>query len=186
MLRTPAPLTASVRPLQRIIPAKAAHARTSPQAKAAFSATPPLLHLLRFGFEPAMRFANGRDAQAQSGCLSFGSPLAAQQRQSATRHRPVGCLSCGSQRTGFAAPKCHSPLPSVPYAHDSFIRINRRLANSLETMKGANMQSTSGSNHGQVAVCSTPSASLPSLTGRSRGRLQVRIASATPSGAPLN
>ena len=139
----------------------AAHARTSPQAKAAFSAAPPLPHLSKFGFVLATRFANGRDPQAQS-----------------------GWLSCGSQRTGFAAPKCHSPLPSVPYAHDSFIRINRRLANSLETMKGANMQSTSGSGHGTVAVCSTPSPSLPSLTGWSRGRLHGRSLRAGQAGAP--
>jgi hypothetical protein len=162
----------------------AAHARTSPHARAAFSAAPPLPHLLRFGFLPAMWLAKRRDAQAQSGRLSFGSLLTAQQRQSATRHRLVGCLSFGSQRTGCAAPKCHSPLPSAAYPHDSFTRINRRLANSLETMKGAHMQSTSGSSHGQVAVCSTPSPSLLSLTVWSRGRLHGRSLRAGRAGAP--
>jgi hypothetical protein len=32
-----------------------------------------------------------------SGRLSFGSLLSNKQRQSATRHRLAGCLSCGSQ-----------------------------------------------------------------------------------------
>lgn len=42
-----------------------------------------------------------------------------------------------------------------------------RLADSLETSKGASVQHHCSSNHGQVAVCSTPSPSRPSLTVRS-------------------
>jgi hypothetical protein len=160
----------------------AAHARTSLQAKAASSAAPALPHVLRFGFLPAARFASERGALAQSGCLSFGSLLTAQQRQSATCNRLAGRLSSGSQRSSYAAPKCHSPLPSAHRPNKPFARFNQRLANSLETMKGAHMKGTSEVNHGQVAVFSAPSSSLPSLTGRSRGRLPVRIASGMPSG----
>ena len=80
-----------------------------------------------------MRLATRRDAQAQSGCLSFGSLLTELQRQSATRLRLVGCLSFGSQRTAGVTSKCHSPSPSVHHLRDSLNRLNQRLANSLET-----------------------------------------------------
>ena len=42
-----------------------------------------------------------------------------------------------------------------------------RLADSLETSKGASVQQHCSSNHSQFAVCSTPSPSRHSLTGRS-------------------
>jgi hypothetical protein len=42
-----------------------------------------------------------------------------------------------------------------------------RLADSLETSKGASLQHHCSSNHGQFVVCSTPSPSRPSLTVRS-------------------
>ena len=60
-----------------------------------------------------------------------------------------------------------------------------RLADSLETSKGASVQHHCSSNHGQVAVCSTPSTSRHSLTVRSRGRLLHRAFLPTPNGRPL-
>jgi hypothetical protein len=44
------------------------------------------VHVLMFGALLANGFATWRDAIAQSGCLSFGSLLADQRRQSAMRH----------------------------------------------------------------------------------------------------
>jgi hypothetical protein len=74
----------------------AAHARTSQQANAAFSAMPSLSHVLKFGLLLAMRCASERDAHAQSGCLPSGSLLTKLQRQSATCLRLKGRLSFGS------------------------------------------------------------------------------------------
>jgi len=89
-----------------------------------------------------------------------------------------------------AALKCHTPLAlwaacpvavsstsrdaKVPFAISLLIKQARcsstrsaRLANSLETSKGAFVQHHCSSNHGQFSVCSTPSPSRPSLTVRS-------------------
>ncbi len=52
-----------------------------------------------------MRFATWRDAQSQSGCLSFGSLLPDQLRQSATHHRLVGRPSFGGQRGETSWPR---------------------------------------------------------------------------------
>jgi hypothetical protein len=57
-------------------------------------------HVLMFGALLANGFATWRGAIAQSGCLSFGSLLANQRRQSAIRHRFVNCPSCGGQCAG--------------------------------------------------------------------------------------
>src|SRR5690606_31274998 len=67
----------------------AEHAGTPCHGKAAFSATHALKPCSMFGASVAMRHATGRGADAQSGCLSFGSLLTQQQRQNATRHRHV-------------------------------------------------------------------------------------------------
>ena len=69
----------------------------------------------------------------------------------------------------------HAGRPSTKTAH---------LADSLETSKGASVQHHCSSNHGQVAVCSTPSAPRPSLTVRSRGRLHHRASCLRQTGAP--
>ena len=60
----------------------------------------------------------------------------------------------------------------------------RRLAHCFQTSKGASVQHHCLSNHGQVAVCSTPSTPRPSLTVRSRGRLHHRASCLRQTGAP--
>ena len=69
----------------------------------------------------------------------------------------------------------HAGRPSTKTAH---------LADSLETSKGASVLHHCSSNHGQVAVCSTPSTPRPSLTVRSRGRLHHRASCLRQTGAP--
>jgi hypothetical protein len=51
-----------------------------------FSAAHASVHVLRFGVSYANGFATWRYTKAQSGCLSYGSLLANQRRQSAIRH----------------------------------------------------------------------------------------------------
>jgi len=55
-----------------------------------FSAAQASTHVLMFGASLANGFATWRDAIAQSGCLSCGSLLTNQLRQSAIRHRTGG------------------------------------------------------------------------------------------------
>ena len=66
-------------------------------------------------------FATGRYSPAQSGCQSFGCPLNAVRRQSATRHRQVGCLSFGNQRQvlcrGVATPPARKLSPQSWLRH---------------------------------------------------------------------
>ena len=62
-----------------------------------FFAAQASAHVLMFGASLANGFATGRGAIAQSGCLTCGSLLAYQRRQSATGHRHVNCPSFGSQ-----------------------------------------------------------------------------------------
>ena len=89
-----------------------------------------------------------------------------------------------------AAPKCHRPPAlwaacpvavsstsrgaKVPFAFGLLAERAQwsstktaRLAHCFQTSKGASVQHHCSSNHGQVAVCSTPSPSRPSLTVRS-------------------
>jgi hypothetical protein len=65
-----------------------------------FFAAHASVHVLMFGALLANSFATWRAAISQSGCLTFGSLLAKQLRQSAMRHRFVNCPSCGGQRQG--------------------------------------------------------------------------------------
>ena len=108
----------------------------------------------------------------------------------------------------LAAPKCHTPSAwraaclaavsatargaKVPFAISLLDEPARwsstkpeRLAHCVQTSKGASVQHHCSSNHGQVAVCSTPSTSRHSLTVRSRGRLLHRAFLPTPNGRPL-
>ena len=133
---------------------RSSHARAPFHAKAAFSAAHASAPCSRFGVSVATRLAKGRDAQAQSGRLSCGSLLTAQQRQSATRLRLVGRPSCGGQRTGFALPA------STSVGH------NLRQSNQ----EGVVMCRPSICSVCQGLGLSTPSPSLACLTGRSRGR----------------
>ena len=88
----------------------------------------------------------------------------------------MSCLSCGSQRI--------AKLHDRPMAYAIALEVVTPSLSSGTTRRvGAKhlpalfRKGGSGSPHRVSAI---------SLTGRSRGRLQVRIASATPSGAPLN
>jgi len=85
----------------------------SSQATATFSATHALKPCFMFGASAARRHAIGRGAHAQSGCLSFGSLLTNQQRQSATRHRFVaGRPAAASARLGaLAGQRTNIPQP---------------------------------------------------------------------------
>ena len=139
------------------------HAGTAQLTISAFSAAHTLKPHFMFGASVSMRRATGRYANAQSGCLPFGSLLTARRRQSATRHCQVGRPSFGGQRTIRADRK--NP---------------RHLANSLETQKGALMsvQSKSVQRHSIVLAANAKQGWLPhayrasatSLTKRSSGR----------------
>ena len=106
-----------------------------------------------------------------------------------------------------AAPKCHRPPAlwaacpvavsstsrgaKVPFAIGLLAKQVRwsstkpgRLAHCFQTSKGASVQHHCSSNHGQVAVCSTPSTPRHSLTVRSRGRLLHRAFCLRQTGAP--
>jgi hypothetical protein len=131
------------------------HARTSRHAISAFFATHALKPCFTFGASESMRHAIGRGAHAQSGCLSFGSPLISQRRQSATRHRQMGRASFGARRTGCVSPRSTgigqnlwkhqlSKWEAPVYLHEH--------------------------EDGTAFLCSSPSPSLASLTGWSRGR----------------
>jgi hypothetical protein len=81
-----------------------AHARTACHGKAVFSVAHALKPCLMFGASVSMRHATGRSAHAQSGCLTFGSLLTKQQRQSATRYRHVaGRPTAASDQSGALA-----------------------------------------------------------------------------------
>jgi hypothetical protein len=99
-------------------------ARVNGQAgQGCFYAAQVSKHVLMFGASLANGVATWCGAIAQSGCLTFGSLLTNQRRQSATRHRFVNCPSCGGQCScgrwqanaqqasrsrGFATPVRHS------------------------------------------------------------------------------
>ena len=61
----------------------------------------------------------------------------------------------------------------------------RRMANWLQTLKGASIQHCCSSNHSQVSVCATPCPSRLSLTVSSTWTLIRPIASDTPYGRQL-
>jgi hypothetical protein len=62
-----------------------------------FSAAHASAHVLMVGASLTNGFATWRSAMAQSGCLTFGSLLANQRRQSAICQGLVNCPSCGGQ-----------------------------------------------------------------------------------------
>jgi hypothetical protein len=69
-----------------------------------------------------LRFACRRVSKAQSGCLSFGSQLNTERRQSATRVGLVGCLSVGSQRLVVCNGCCRrKDIPSPWLRHRDFV-----------------------------------------------------------------
>jgi len=99
-----------------------------------FSAAQASMHVLMFGALLANSSATWRWSVAQSGCLTYGSLLANQRRQSAIRHGLVNCPPCGGQcegsrwqanaqqasrSRGFATPDWRSK-PFVPSSDESW------------------------------------------------------------------
>ena len=79
-----------------------------------FSAAHASVHVLMFGASLANSFATWCGTHAQSGCLTFGSLLANQRRQSAIRHRTGGLsvLKAASARVVAGKPT-HNRHPAV-------------------------------------------------------------------------
>ncbi len=77
-------------------------ARALMHAKAVFTAVHASVRLFMFGASLPSSSATWRAATSQSGCLSRGSLLTKQLRQSATRHRLVGRPSIGGLRVETA------------------------------------------------------------------------------------
>ena len=105
------------------------------------------------------------------GCSGWLSVLRqpAHHRAASKRHRPsalwAACLAAVSATVrGAKVPfTIGLLLEQGPWSSTK----TSRLADSLETSKGASVQHHCSSNHGTFAVCSTPSPSRPSLTVRS-------------------
>ncbi len=154
-------------------------ARTLMHAMAFPSAAHASLRGFRFGVSMASSSATRRSAKSQSGCLSCGSLLTNQRRQSATCdqrvvacplagngdhvprqlsacHHQVGCASFGAQRRETALPRTAS------------IRQNHcKSKQGSVVMQGPSIKPSK-----QSGVFSTPSPTLRSLTGRSSGHQQ--------------
>ncbi len=132
-------------------------ARTQAHAAAAFFVAPALKPCLVFGASASMCVAARRDAQSQSGRLSFDSPLANQQHQSATGHRLMGRPSYGGQRVETALPRPMS--------------IRQNLWKSNQGSKAMPRPSII-TNAQKACLFSSALASVPSLTERSSGHQQ--------------
>ncbi len=132
-------------------------ARALMHAKAVFTAVHTSVRLFMFGASLPSSSATWRMAKSQSGCLSFGSLLTKQLRQSATRHRLVGRPSIGGQRVETALQRSAS------------IRQNLWKSNQ----GSAAMHRPSIIAKAQKACVFSPAlAPVTCLTGRSSGRQQ--------------
>jgi len=163
-------------------------------AEAFLSVAHAALRCSRFGALLASILSTWRSAKSQSGCLSYGSLLTNQQRQSATRHRYVagrpaaasarlGALA--SQRTtarsrgirhrclalelGWLVGRCARAVTTMvcrprPKSFDSVQNAAR--SNSQGSAAMAMPRNTKAAG---VCVFSTPSTARTSLTGRSSG-----------------
>lgn len=98
------------------------HAGMACHGKAASSVVHALKPCFIFGASVSMLHATGCSAHAQSGCLSFGSLLTKQQRQSATRHRHI------AGRPTAASDQSSSPATSTNRQHAA--RTSRQHASS--------------------------------------------------------
>jgi hypothetical protein len=96
----------------------------------------------------------------------FGSQRATALRQSATHHRQMGHLPCGSRRASGAARK--NP---------------QHLANSLEFFGSQRMRKTGWFTLGMASLCSPPSPSLTCLTVGSTGTPNHRLRRVCQAGA---
>lgn len=159
-----------------------AHARTACHGKAVFSAAHASKPCLMFGASVAMRHANRRDAHAQSGCLTFGSLLTDQQRQSATRYRQVaGRPAAASHSSGAQARSTktqHADRTRSQHAsHEVAVStmVCRPRPKSLETLQnvGSQIQGSAGMQsrviniHRHSGVFSSALAPVTRLTRRS-------------------
>jgi hypothetical protein len=164
--------------------ANTAHAGTACHGTAAFSAAHALKPCFMFGASVSMRHAIGRGAHAQSGCLSFGSLLASQRRQSATRHRQVaGRPAAASHQSGALATstnKHHAARTRWQHASHKVAvstMVCRTRPKSLETLQnvGRQIQGSAGMQgriiniHRHSGVFSYALASVTRLTRRSTG-----------------
>jgi hypothetical protein len=161
-----------------------AHARTAIHGQAVFSATHTLKPCFMFGTSVSMRHAIGRGAQSQSGCLTFGSLLTNQQRQSATRHRQVAgrpaAASDQSSAQVLSTNKQHAARTSWQHASCKLAvstMVCRPRPKSLETVQnvGHQIQGSAGMQgqiiniHRHSGVFSSALSPAPRLTRRSTG-----------------
>ncbi len=107
------------------------------------------------------------------------------------RHEQVGCLSlkAGSKPSGHAQQPCANALAGCPSSRRPAQqrRTSTRpvhLANSVHITKGAPMNVSGTSACSTLVAGSAPSASLTSLTVRSRGRQYVCAPCLRQAGAP--
>ncbi len=152
------------------------------------------VRVFRFGASLASSSATWRSAKSQSGCLSCGSLLTNQRRQSATRHsfvavRPTAASArlgaLASQRTTARSRgvrhRCHALEPSRLVgrcAQAVTTMVCRHRPKSFGSVQNAETTNSQGSEAmamprnikaAEVCVFSTPSPALRSLTGRSSG-----------------
>jgi len=151
-------------------------ARALMHAKAVFTAVHASVRLFMFGASLPSTSATWRAATSQSGCLSRGSLLTKQLRQSATcGQRVVACPLAGN---GDHVPR-HLSACQHQMGRASFGAQRRETARPRSTSIRQNlwksnqgsvvMQRPSIKPNTQVGVFSTPSPALRSLTGRSSG-----------------
>ena len=175
----------------------AEHAGTPCHGKAAFSATHALKPCSMFGASVAMRHATGRGADAQSGCLSFGSLLTQQQRQNATRHRHVaGRPAAASDLAGARARSTNMQHAArARWQHASCkaavsAMVCRPRPKSLAAVQNVAIQIQGSvamhrpniNSHGQFGLFSPAFASATSLTGQSSGHQRAAHAGAAYLG----
>jgi len=102
------------------------------------SAAPASMRSFRFGASPASSFATWRRAKSQSGCLTYGSLLTSQRRQSATHHRQlVACPPAGnSNHVPRHLSTCHHQVGRASFGarrrEIARPRANQHRAKSLE------------------------------------------------------
>ncbi len=151
-------------------------ARTLMHTTAFPSAVQAFIRVLRFGVSLASSSAAWRSATPQSGCLSYGSLLTKQPRQSATRHRQL--VACPPAGNGDHVPRhlsaCRHQVGSASFGaqrretalpRPTSIRQNLWKSNQGSVV----MQWPSIKSSAQFGVFSTPSPTRTRLTGRSSG-----------------
>ena len=131
------------------------HARALMRATAYFSVAHAASRMSRLGVSVASSTATGRSAGSQSSCLSHGSQLASQLRQSATRHRLVGRPSAGGLHVEAALQRSTSIRQNLWKSNQGSAAMHR--PSIIATVQKA-------------CLFSPALAPVTSLTGRSSGR----------------